>query len=189
MAKTCDICGGKVGFRSFRCMDGVVCKNCYRIVSGNYASTIAGLSLKELKRRYIQNAQPLNMGEDGFAITRKIGVFLLLDEKNRKLCIPNNRKITKGSTRPEIYPFAALEGVELVSDPARPLEELTALAADKNQELVIRLLAIRLHLQGAGTREIVLIPTPVRTSSFAFRQSVKLAQEILECLQRILTVS
>ena len=58
MEKTCGICGGKTGFRNrFRCQDGVVCKRCYRIVSGNFATTIAKTPLSELKQRYIRFAE------------------------------------------------------------------------------------------------------------------------------------
>jgi len=58
MEKSCGICGGKTGFLNrFRCQDGVVCKRCYRIVSGNYARTIVGTPLSELKQRYIRFAE------------------------------------------------------------------------------------------------------------------------------------
>ena len=58
MGKTCDICGGKTGFRNrFRCQDGVVCKRCYRIVSGNFATTIVKTPLSELKQRYLRFAE------------------------------------------------------------------------------------------------------------------------------------
>lgn len=186
MAKTCDICGAKLGlFGSFHCQDGVVCKNCYRIVSGNYAATITKMTLAELKRLYIQNAQPLDMGEGGFQITRKVGSFLLLDEKNRKFCLLNNQKLTGRNTRPEIFPYGALERVQLTCDPRTSPEKLSALAADKSGEEVIRKLAVRLSLRNAGTRDIVIVPTPVRTSSFAFRQSLRVARELLDCLNGI----
>ena len=58
MAKTCDICGGKTGWRSFRCQDGVVCRNCYLIVSSGYTTTIAKLTLDDLKRIYVKNTLP-----------------------------------------------------------------------------------------------------------------------------------
>ncbi|MBQ6207705.1 MAG: DUF4428 domain-containing protein [Oscillospiraceae bacterium] len=60
MKQLCDICGGTTGFRNrFRCQDGVICKNCYRIVSGVYTTTVAKLTLAELKRRYIRNTEAL----------------------------------------------------------------------------------------------------------------------------------
>ena len=57
MEKTCGICGGRIGFGNrFRCQDGAVCKRCYRIVSGNYATTIVKTPLSELKKRYLRFA-------------------------------------------------------------------------------------------------------------------------------------
>ena len=57
MEKNCDICGEKLGFRNqFRCLDGAVCKRCYRAVSGNYKVTIAKTPLSELKQRYLRFA-------------------------------------------------------------------------------------------------------------------------------------
>ena len=55
MGKICDICHEPTGFRSFRCVDGVVCKNCYLIVSNGYTGTIAKKTLTELKKVYIKN--------------------------------------------------------------------------------------------------------------------------------------
>lgn len=186
MAAKCDLCGGKTGlFRTFHCLDGLVCKNCYRIVSGNYASTIANLTLLELKRRYIKNAQPLDMGEGGFQATRKIGAFLLLDETNSKFCILNNQKMTGQNTRPEIFPCQELKKVEISASPAFSEEQLASLTGEKNSSVVIRKLSVRLELKSAGVREIVIIPTPVRTSTFAFRQGYKVAAEILACLRGI----
>lgn len=178
MAKTCDICGGKTGFmNAFRCQDGVICKNCYKIVSGNYAATITKMTLTELKKRYIQNAQPLDLGEDGFQSTRKIGSFLLLDEKNNKLCILNNQKLTRQNTRPEIIPYAAVDNCQLVSEPKLSGQQLSALAKDKSSTVVIHRLAVRLNLKDTGAREITIIPTSVRVSSFAFRQGYKVAED------------
>ena len=60
MEKICGICGAKTGFLNrFRCQDGEVCKCCYRIVSGVYTTTVAKLTLAELKRRYIRNTEAL----------------------------------------------------------------------------------------------------------------------------------
>lgn len=186
MAAKCDICGGKTGFlRTFHCRDGVVCKNCYKIVSGNYANTIADLTLMELKKIYIKNARPLDMGEGGFKTTRKIGSFLLLDETNRKFCILNNQKMTGQNTRPEIFPCQELKRAGISASPDLSEEQLSSLAAEKDSAVIIRKLSVRLELKSAGVREIAIIPTPVRASSFAFRQGHKMAEEILECLRSI----
>lgn len=184
--KTCEICGGKIGlFQTFRCRDGVICKKCYKIVSGNYATTITKMTLDELKKSYIKNAQPLDMGEGGFQTTRKIGGSLLLDEKNRKFCILSNQTLTGQSARPAVFPYAALQSVQLVSEPKFSAEQLSALAAEKSGKAVVQRLAVRICLEGAGTREITILPSPVRAASFAFRQGYKVAEEIRDCLTRI----
>lgn len=184
--KTCDICGAKTGFfNKFRCQDGVICKNCYKIVSNNFANTITQKTLADLKRTYIKNAQPLDMGEGGFQTTRKIGAFLLLDEKNRKFCILNNQKMTGQNTRPEIFSYNALKSFQLISEPRFSTEQLSAMAAEKGGTAVIQKLSVRLFLKGASTRDITVIPSPVRSNSFAFRKGYKMAEEILDCLSHI----
>ena len=35
MARMCDLCGKKTGWRAFHCQDGVICKDCYKIVSNH----------------------------------------------------------------------------------------------------------------------------------------------------------
>lgn len=185
MAGTCDICGGKTGlFNRFRCLDGEICKNCYGIVSNHYTTTVAGTSLAELKKIYIKNALPVSLGEDGFRTTRKISTFLLLDEENRKFCLTSNRQITGQYVRPEVFSYDQLERYTLVSTPALPMEQLSVLAKDKKSKTVIKKMVVRLQLQNAGARNIVIIPTPVRASSFAFRQGLKAAEEVLDALEQ-----
>lgn len=183
MAGTCDICGGKIGFlNSFHCQDGTICKNCYRIVSNNYTSTITKSSLLELKKVYIKNAPPVDLGEDGFQPTKKIGTFLLLDEDRRKFCLLSNRNLTKEYTRPEVYRYEDLTSFQVVSEPSFTMEELDRLSKDKSGNTVVGKLAVRLRLKGAGIRDIMIIPTPVRASSFAFRQTYRALQEVTAAL-------
>lgn len=51
----CDICGAVTGRKKFRCRDGVLCKNCYQIVTNNFSGTVADRDLKDLKMIYVQN--------------------------------------------------------------------------------------------------------------------------------------
>lgn len=186
MAGVCDICGGKTGFRNtFRCQDGVICKNCYRIVSNNYTSTITKSTLLDLKKIYIKNAPPVDMGAEGFRTTKKIGTFLLLDEENQKFCLLSNRNLTKEYTRPEVFRREELESCQLVSDPRLTAQELSALAQDKRSQTVVRKLVVRLRLRDRGSRDIVVIPSPVRSSSFAFRQAWKEAEKLLQALEEL----
>lgn len=181
MGKTCDLCGARLGvFRTFHCLDGTICKTCYRIVSGNYTSTVAGRSLAELKRLYVQNAAPLDLGEAGFQATRRVGSFLLLDDAGRRLCILNNRRLTRQNSRPELFPFEDLEGAALVTVPPQA-------ASAEGGDAVVERLAVDLAFRGAGRREIVIIPSPVRASGFAYHQGRKTAERILACLESILS--
>lgn len=187
MAGVCDICGGKTGFRnSFRCQDGTICKNCYRIVSNNYTATITRSTLLDLKKVYIKNAPPVDIGEEGFRMTKKIGTFLLLDEKEQKFCLLSNRNLTKTYARPEVYSYGDLESYQVASDPEFSADELERLSKGKSSQTVVRRLAVRLRLKGAGIRDITVIPTPVRTSSFAFRQSYKAVMEITQALDEMI---
>lgn len=188
MAGVCDICGGKIGFRNtFRCQDGVICKNCYRIVSNNFSSTITKSTLLDLKKNYIRNAQPLDIGADGFQTTKKLGSFLLLDEKNHKFCLLSNRNLTKKYSRPEIYRYEELEAVALVSQPDFTEQKLEALTRERHGKTVVEKLTVRIHLKNGQVRDIVVIPTPVRAGGFAFRQSYRAANEILQVFQQIHT--
>lgn len=53
--KICDICGAVIGRKRFRCSDGVLCKDCYQIVTNNFSDTIADKTLQDLKMTYVQN--------------------------------------------------------------------------------------------------------------------------------------
>ena len=108
MAGNCDICGEKLGFRKFHCQDGVVCKKCYAVVSNGFTETITKKTLAELKKTYEANAVPLDLGEDGFVVTRKIQSLLLIDEQNKKFCISGNPTVSKEYSRPEIYHYEDL---------------------------------------------------------------------------------
>ena len=108
MAGNCDICGEKLGFRKFHCQDGVVCKKCYAVVSNGFTETITKKTLAELKKTYKANAVPIDLGEDGFVVTRKIQSLLLIDEQNKKFCISGNPTVSKEYSRPEIYHYEDL---------------------------------------------------------------------------------
>ena len=131
MAGNCDICGEKLGFRKFHCQDGVVCKKCYAVVSNGFTETITKKTLAELKKTYEANAVPIDLGEDGFVVTRKIQSLLLIDEQNKKFCISGNPTVSKEYSRPEIYHYEDLMGYMLICEPELTPEELVHLKEDK----------------------------------------------------------
>ncbi|MDO4313941.1 MAG: DUF4428 domain-containing protein, partial [Eubacteriales bacterium] len=185
MAKKCDICGNKIGFKGFHCQDGIICKQCYSVVSNGFRDTITGKTLSELKKTYEINRVPLRMGEEGFQTSRRVGTLLLIDERNRKFCIPGNPTITKEYGRPEIYRYDELQGYKLVCDPELFPEELTNLKEDKKNMKVIKKLKVRLRVRGTGIRDIAIVSSPVRSSSFAFRQAYQIAMKIIKELDDI----
>ena len=185
MAKECDICGNKIGFKGFHCQDGVVCKKCYGAVSNGYTGTITKKTLAELKKTYEKNAVPIEMGEGGFETTRRVKTFLLIDERNRKFCIPGNPSVTKVYGRPEIYHYRELEGYKLACDPELSPEELTYLKENKKSVKVVKKLRVRLKIRGKGIRDITIVSSPVRSSCFAFRQSYGVAMNIMKELEYI----
>ena len=56
---------------------------------------LAKKTLAELKKTYEANAVPIDLGEDGFVVTRKIQPLLLIDEQNKKFCISGNPTVSK----------------------------------------------------------------------------------------------
>lgn len=181
----CDLCGKKTGWRAFHCQDGAICKDCYRIVSNHYTATVTGKTLAELREDYRRNAAPIDLGEDGFLTSRKVGGFLLLDETRRKFCIPSNRRITGQVTRPAVYRYADLRGYMLQSQPPLPPGRLEELADDRKQSVVVERLSVRLRIAGEGVRELVILPSPVRSNGFAFRRAYRTAGQILRELEEI----
>lgn len=178
MAKSCDICGGKIGWKAFHCQDGRLCKKCYCVVSNHFTAIITHHTLQELRALYEKNTASIELGEDGFQTTRKIGTVLLLDEGRKKFCIPSNRSITKTYARPEVFSYDELCGYKLMTDPALPPEKLAGIAADRNSMAVVRKLWIRLRLANDNTKDLVIVPSPVRCSSYAFRKSYQIAMDV-----------
>lgn len=185
MAGICDICGKSTGLRAFRCTDGKVCGDCYRIVSNHFTSTITGSALAELKERYAKNTIPLDLGEHGFHISYKIGTFLLLDEQNQKFCILSNRAVTGVYSRPEIFSCDALEEYEFLCEPEATLEEFLMLTAKRRSKTVIKNLWIRLKIRGSKDRDLVLLPGSAKASGPACRQAGKYAKEIVQWAKRL----
>ena len=179
MAGNCDICGEKLGFRKFHCQDGVVCKKCYAVVSNGFTETITKKTLAELKKTYEANAVPIDLGEDGFVVTRKIQSLLLIDEQNKKFCISGNPTVSKEYSRPEIYHYEDLMGYMLMCEPELTPEE------DKKTVKVIKKLKVRMKIKGVGIKDLVVLASPVRSSTYAFRKSYQVAMDILKELNAI----
>lgn len=53
MAKVCDICKDSIGIRGFKCIDGLICRKCYQIVTDQFSGTITDKTLHDLKIIYV----------------------------------------------------------------------------------------------------------------------------------------
>lgn len=189
MSKNCSICNKKLGWKKFRCVDGVVCADCYKIVSNQYTSKIIDKELWELLEIYNNNLKELNsinLGNDGFFTTKKIGTFLMLDEERKKICIPCNFHITKKFSNVQIIPYKSLKGYKLITEPNISFNELMDFYNNPKKQQIINYMCIRLLLDNSTTQDIVILPKSVRTSSFAFRKGYKIANNILQNLDEIM---
>ena len=73
----------------------------------------------------------------------------------------------------------------LACEPSLPPVRLEELAANPRETVVIDRMVVRLRLKNAGVRELIVIPSPVRSSSFAFRRAYRAAGQILRELEEI----
>ena len=97
--KTCDICDAPLGmFKKFRYAEGYICKACYEKASNHFTETIAKKSYGEIRKLCEKQG---GLTED-FEITGRIGNYILFDEKNRKICLLNNRINQKQVSEPEL---------------------------------------------------------------------------------------
>ncbi|MDY2627546.1 MAG: hypothetical protein SOW08_04405 [Lachnospiraceae bacterium] len=142
-----------------------------------------------MKAAYEQNSQPIDLGEDGFQTTRRIGSFLLMDDRNKKFCILSNQGLTGKYANPEIFRFSNLDRYEVVSDPVFLKGQMAELMAEKAGVKVIRKLLIRLYLVNGETRDIIILPSPVKTSGMAYRQACKMYERISHELQNIISMT
>jgi hypothetical protein len=176
MKKICDLCGIPVGLFKFRYAEGYVCKTCYKAASKNFTETIREKTFDEISKlcEYEKNATLI--GED-FEITAKIGNFILIDNRRKKFYIVN-RNINSDNKKYTIYSFADVKSYEISTDPKLTLTELKESA--NNSSLVIKSMSIKLSFYSTQKEEnIVIISTPVRIKSRAFKLSFDFALRIL----------
>lgn len=83
---------------------------------------------------------------DEFKITGKIGNFLLIDEENQKICLPNNRMVKKEVALPEFYAIEDIEQCKIEVDPKQPIDELEH-KAEKRQDGTVNYLKVKFGSQ------------------------------------------
>lgn len=178
---TCDVCGTKLGMMGrFRYAEGHICKECYRKASLQFTQTITKKTLMEI-RELCQNQSGMERGQD-FEITGRIGNYMLFDEKNRKICILNNRITKKQVSSPDFYDIKEIESFEICSVPKFTKENLEKKIQQK-EKTVIQSLKVCIKLRGEKKPiDITLISSGARIKSYAFRQSYHFAKRIEESL-------
>ncbi len=183
--QTCDVCGNKLGIlNKFKYSDGYICKECYKKASRQFTETITQKKLEEIQELCDQERDEESFFN--FEVTGKIGSYLLVDEKNRRICILNNRIVGQKVSDPEFYDIAEIKSSEIQYSPKRKWEELEKSMLQKNDESVIQFLRICITLNDDRIKVISLLSKPVRVKSYAFRQSFHFAKKIHEEIDRLI---
>lgn len=179
--KTCDICDAPLGmFKKFRYAEGYICKACYEKASNHFTETIAKKSYGEIRKLCEMQG---GLTED-FEITGRIGNYILFDEKNRKICLLNNRINQKQVSEPEFYPLDKISECRIDYRPFMPLGELEDKIKSKEAG-TIHSLKVLIKLEDGQEKQIPLISNPVRIKSFAMKQSFSFAKRIAEEIERL----
>lgn len=183
----CAICEKKLRFIKMKFDGGYVCKECYSIVSRNFSETIVKKNyddLIEIYNSYKENS--CYIGE--FEITRKIADLILFDDKNKLICLPNNKRLSPKNIHPEILNYDEIVSCELVENNKiiDDFSELTnKISEDKNKSINNLKINIILKNSKSSRKSINIISTPVRVSSFAYQKSIEFAKEIVSELNKI----
>lgn len=180
--KICDVCQTPLGMlKKFKYADGYICKECYKKASRNFTEAITQKKLSEIKK--------LCHSEKGidekFEITGRIGNYLLVDEKNNKICILNNHMTARKVSTPDFYDIKNIIGCEIICHPTLTVEELEGKVEGKEDEIIDSLkLSISMKNKKKPV-EIIMISNPVRTKSYVFRQVFHFAKRITKEIKRL----
>lgn len=180
--RTCDICNTKLGFMNkFRYTDGYICKSCYKKASRQFTETINQKTFEEIKE-LCYSEDTIN-GQD-FEITGKIGNYLLVDEKNSKICILSNRISNKKVATPSFYNVEEIKECRIICEPTISRNQLEEKIL-KREEEVINKLKVQISFKEKPAIDILFIQTGARIKSYAFRQSFTFAKRIQEEITRL----
>ncbi len=180
--QTCDICHGKLRFMNkFRYAEGCVCKQCYKKASRQFTETITGKSYQEIQA-LCDEAQEI---PESFEVTGRIGNYLLVDERNRKICIVNNRMAKRQATAPDFYQIEEIQNCEISGAPHMDIGEIERKILER-EEGIVKALKVKITLKNVEEpMEISFFEGAVRIKSFAFRQSFGFAKRIVDEIDRL----
>lgn len=183
--KTCDICNKKLRFKRFRYQAGYICEECYRRASKYFTETVANISLDEIRQR-IESCQKRST-QDTFEISAKIGNYLLIDEKNKKICIINNRMNKREDEAPMIYSISEIETCRIETEPNLSIKDIDK-KIDENSGEIIKKLKLELQFNHHKNVEITLIDSNVRIKSFAFKKSLSFAKRMDQAIKGMIEI-
>lgn len=180
--QTCDICHEKLGFMNkFRYADGCICKQCYKKASRQYTETITDKSYAQIQALCSETCDIA----EGFEVTGRIGNYLLVDERNRKICVLNNRMTKQQVSDPDFYNIEDIKTCEILCEPRISPEEMEKKMLQK-EEGMVKALRVKLSFKDARKpAEIFFFEGTVRMKSFAFKQSFGFARRITEEVTRL----
>lgn len=180
--KTCDVCKNKLGIMNkFKYADGYICKECYKKASRQFTETITQKSFEEIKD-LCDNEYNIN---EEFHVTGRIGNYILIDNRNNKICVLNNRITNNKVSKPDFYKVDDILECKIISNPMMTSKELEEKVLAKD-EGTIRSLKVQIQLKNKNKpAEIVFIKSDVRMKSYAFRQSYTFAKRIVEEVQKM----
>jgi len=181
--KTCDVCGNQLGvMNKFKYEGGYICKECYKKASRQFTETITQKSLSEIKELCARQRDDESF--ENFAVTGKIGNYLLVDEKHRRICIPNNRMVSQKVSEPEFYDMDDIKGSCIQFYPEMSLEELEKKVLLRKDESAVDYLRICISMKDGTEKMLPLLSKPVRIKSYAFRQSFRFAKKLNDEINR-----
>lgn len=183
MKKICDICGEKLGFYKFRYDEGVICKACYKKASKNFVETIRHKTYHEIKS--LCEEENTQLEQLIFEKTGKVGNYILLDDKNKQLCIPHNRANESERKQVEFVLYEDINKIQLSCVPDITEEELSNWEKNKEKKVITSLEIFIYTKTRNDIRKIIMLSSPVRVNSFAFRRIFAFTKKILKILNEI----
>lgn len=180
--QTCSICQEKLGFMNrFRYADGYICKQCYKKASRQFTETITNKRHDEIKELCAVEQK----FQSDFEMTGRIGNYLLVDEKAKKICVLNNRLTKQQVSVPDFYNVEDIKKCEIICESDEALEELERKILRK-EEGVVKGLKVRITFKDMRRpAEISFFDGVMRIKSYAFRQSFNFARRIVAELTRL----
>ncbi|OFK22424.1 DUF4428 domain-containing protein [Olsenella sp. HMSC062G07] len=185
---TCDICGKKLGFRKFKYSTGVICKDCYKLASESYTTTIAEKTFDEVMAAYDRRKSQLE-SDVNFLPTKRVANYLQIDERRELICLPNNRLIgliagdKEGLSAPEYIKWADVYACSIVTTPRLTQSQMRGEGIAKGTTISSLSVEIKTRRPKAS-HVICFLKNKTRVKSFAFRHTFDLAKRCVDMVNQ-----